>query len=349
MTTPIRVLIVDNSPSARRFLAQGLASDPRIDVVGVAEDAYGARDKIVQLRPQVMTLDVEMPRMDGIAFLRRLMPQYPLPVIMVSAMNAASQELALEALEAGALDIVAKPIGGGDAEQEAMLRELRTKIKIASTANVSHWRHSPATVSAGARPNRAHAATRILAIGASTGGTEAIRRIMEAMPADGPAVVIVQHMPAGFTAKFAERLDQICPMRVKEAAHGDCLTEGLALVAPGERQLRIVRLGNTFHADVRPEGPVSGHCPSVDAMLFSLAQHVGCRVVAAILTGMGKDGAAGLQAVRQAGGRTLAQDEATSVVFGMPGEAWRSGAAEMLVPLDEIADRLLDLLGGLVP
>jgi len=351
MFRPIKVLVVDDSALVRDIIAKGLSQDPAIEVVGTAGDPYQARDRIQELHPDVITLDVEMPRMDGVEFLRKLMPQHPLPVVMVSALTERGKQITLEALEAGAVDFVAKPKADIARGLEMMMMELRTKIKIASTANVSHWkkmrpRHGHvapfAVPQKGSKP--LHESTdKVIAIGASTGGTEAIREILVHLPASMSGVVIVQHMPAGFTRLFAERLNSLCAMEVKEAADGDRIITGCALIAPGGQQMRVVRSGGVYRVAIRHEPPVNGHCPSVEVLFDSVAQQVGANAIGVMLTGMGADGADAMRRMRDAGARCLAQDEASCVVFGMPKEAYRRGGAEELVPLSEIAGRLLEL------
>ncbi|MFO7767044.1 MAG: chemotaxis response regulator protein-glutamate methylesterase [Pelovirga sp.] len=348
MARKIRVLIVDDSALVRNILSQGLSLDPGIEVVGTASDPYIARDRILELEPDVLTLDVEMPRMDGVAFLRKLMPQYPIPVVMVSSLTQRGKQITMEALDAGAVDFVAKPTSNVTAGLNAMLMELRTKVKIAAGANVSHWkgkRTLPADAGTTCKSAAlAESTDKVIAIGASTGGTEAIRRVLEGFPPTTPGTVIVQHMPGGFTKMFSERLNQLCPMQVKEAQQGDRIRTGLVLIAPGGSQFEVVRSGGFY--EVRLGGPekVSGHCPSVDVMMHSVAKHVGANAIGAMLTGMGQDGANGMLAMYQAGAHCIAQDEATSVVFGMPKVAYEKGGAEKLVPLDHIAPSLLKML-----
>jgi two-component system chemotaxis response regulator CheB len=347
MPRPIRVLVIDDSALVRNILSQGLSLDPGIEVVGTASDPYIARDKIVELQPDVLTLDVEMPRMDGVAFLRKLMPQFPLPVVMVSSLTQRGKQITIDALEAGAVDFVAKPTSNVAAGLNAMLMELRAKVKIASTANVSHWkgrRLEPQRSAVPASKALAESTDKVIAIGASTGGTEAIRRVIEDFPATSPGVVIVQHMPSGFTKMFSDRLNQLCQMQVKEAANGDRIRSGLVLVAPGGLQMKIVRSGGFYEVRCGGTDKVSGHCPSVDVMMHSVAEQVGANALGAMLTGMGQDGAEGMLAMKKAGARCIAQDEATSVVFGMPKVAFEKGGADRLVPLDKIAPTLLGLL-----
>lgn len=344
----VRVLVVDDSALVRQILTQGLSADPGIEVVGAAADPYQARDKIIQLNPDVLTLDVEMPRMDGVEFLRRLMPQHPVPVVMVSSLTQKGKQITMDALEAGAVDFVSKPTSDVARGLQAMMMELRVKVKIASTANVSHWkskRITPAPRSAAVSASAlAESTDKVIAIGASTGGTEAIKKVITGFPAATPGVVIVQHMPAGFTRMFAERLNQLCPMEVKEAQSGDRVMPGRILVAPGEKQMRVIRSGGFYQVTCEPGEKVSGHCPSVDVMMHSVAKHVGANAVAAMLTGMGSDGADGMLAMRKAGARCIAQDEASCVVFGMPKVAYERGGAEKLVSIDELGPTLLRLI-----
>jgi two-component system chemotaxis response regulator CheB len=346
MAKVIRVLVVDDSALVRNILSQGLSLDPGIEVVGTASDPYIARDKIVELNPDVLTLDVEMPRMDGVAFLRKLMPQYPIPTVMVSSLTQRGKQITIDALDAGAVDFVAKPTSNVAAGLNAMLMELRAKVKIASTANVSHWKGKRVAPRAATIAPKALAEStdKVIAIGASTGGTEAIRRVVESFPANTPGVVIVQHMPPGFTKMFAERLNQLCQMEVREAVDGDRVRTGLILVAPGGVQLKVIRSGGFYQVRCGGTEKVSGHCPSVDVMMQSVAEQVGKNSIGGMLTGMGQDGAEGMLAMKNAGARCIAQDEATSVVFGMPKVAFEKGGAERLVPLDKIAPALLGLL-----
>jgi len=344
----VRVLIVDDSSLVRGVLAKGLAADPGIEVVGTAPDPYVARDKIVQLRPDVLTLDVEMPRMDGVDFLRRLMPQFPLPVVMVSALTQKGKSITLEALDAGAVDFVSKPVTDLERGLEGMMMELRTKVKIAANANVAHWKNKrqtlPSERTIRAPRALAESTDKVIVIGASTGGTEAIRNIISRFPPTMPGVVIVQHMPPGFTKMFAERLNNICTMEVKEAESGDRVFSGRILIAPGDMHTRIFRSGGIYQVRCEPGEKVCGHRPSVEVLMRSAAEHVGANAIGVMLTGMGSDGADGMGAMRQAGARTMAQDEASCVVFGMPNEAYKRGGAERLVPLEKIADEIGKLL-----
>lgn len=346
MAKVIRVLVVDDSALVRNILSQGLSLDPNIEVVGTASDPYIARDKIIELNPDVLTLDVEMPRMDGVAFLRKLMPQYPIPTVMVSSLTQRGKQITIDALEAGAVDFVAKPTSNVAAGLEGMLMELRAKVKIASTANVSHWKGKRIAPKAQGPAPRALAEStdKVIAIGASTGGTEAIRRVIEEFPSNTPGVVIVQHMPPGFTKMFSDRLNQLAHMEVREAQDGDRIRTGLILIAPGGMQLKVVRSGGFYQVRCGGTDKVSGHCPSVDVMMHSVAEQVGNNAIGAMLTGMGQDGAEGMLAMKNAGARCIAQDEASSVVFGMPKVAFEKGGADRLVSLDKIAPSLLGLL-----
>ena len=346
MPRPVRVLIVDDSALIRQILAAGLGADPEIEVVGTAGDPYQARDRLQELEVDVLTLDVEMPRMDGVAFLKRLMPQYPLPVVMVSALTERGKSITLDALEAGAVDFVTKPKADVARGLQAMMQELRGKVKAAAGAKVTAPRHTAAApvqapLSAGAL---AESTDKVVAIGASTGGTEAIRTVITRFPLGMPGVVIVQHMPAGFTRMFAERMDSLCAIEVKEAEDGDRIRPGRALIAPGGQHLQVKRSGGIYVARVAPGELTCGHCPSVEVLMQSVAKAVGSNAIGVMLTGMGRDGATGMKAMREAGARCFAQDEASSVVFGMPKEAHACGGAEQLVPLEQMADTVLAAL-----
>ncbi|MBP7459730.1 MAG: chemotaxis response regulator protein-glutamate methylesterase [Candidatus Delongbacteria bacterium] len=341
----IRVLVVDDSALVREILTHGLVQDPGIEVVGSAPDVFVARDKIVELEPDVITLDIEMPKMDGVEFLRRLMPQYPLPVVIVSSLSQRGKKITVEALEAGAVDFVSKPTSNIADGLTRMMQELQTKIKIASTANVSHWkfkRHPPTELRT--TGSLAESTDKVIAIGASTGGTEAIIKVVEQFPRNAPGVVIVQHMPPGFTTMYADRLNQLCKMEVKEAINGDRVMQGQILLAPGDYHLKVVRSGGIYKVRCTQEEKLNGHRPSVDALFNSVAEQVGNNAIGIILTGMGNDGAQGLRSMRLAGSFNIAQDEATSVVFGMPKTAVELGAAHRIVPVDQIAFCVLDFL-----
>ncbi len=342
----IKVLIVDDSALVRSILESGLGKDPEIEIVGTAADPYKARDKILELEPDVLTLDVEMPRMDGVAFLRRLMPQYPIPVIMVSALTERGKKITIDALEAGAIDFVTKPSTGISRGLGEMMSDLRKKIKIANQADVSHWLNRK-TLPTQVRPVDqvlSGSTDKVIAIGASTGGTEAIRTMIGMFPASTPGVVVVQHMPPGFIGAFANSLDQGSRMNVKRAENGDRVMPGRVLIAPGGKQMKVYRSGGVYQVRVYEGEKVNGHCPSVEVMMNSVAQQVGDNAVGAMLTGMGGDGAEGLLAMRQAGSRTFAQDEKTCVVFGMPKVAYEKGAVERLLPIDAMVPTILKAL-----
>ncbi len=345
---PVRVLVVDDSALVRKILSQGLAMDPSITVVGTAPDPYVARDMIVKLQPNALTLDVEMPRMDGVEFLRRLMPQYPLPVVMVSSLTDKGARITLEALEAGAIDFVTKPTTNVAGGLNVMMGDLREKVKMAVQVDVSHWKGKSTKPTRPTTPIASHALAKstdkVIAIGASTGGTEAIRKIAIQFPSTMPGVVIVQHMPAGFTKMFAERLNTQCAMEVKEATSGDRIAPGRILIAPGDKHMTVRRSGGLYLVDCNPGDKVCGHCPSVDVLFRSVAKYVGTNAVGVMLTGMGADGADAMVVMRKAGARTMAQDERTSVVFGMPKEAYNRGGAEKLVALPNVPNAILDLL-----
>ena len=336
----IKVLIVDDSALVRQLMTQLLEEDPGIEVVGSAADPYIARDKIKQLNPDVLTLDVEMPRMDGLTFLRNLMRLRPMPVVMVSTLTEHGAQVTLDALSLGAIDFIAKPkldVARGLTEYAGVLVE---KIRQAARARVVAA--APARSGDAPPPVVAYRTThRLIAIGASTGGTEAIREVLAQMPADAPATVIAQHIPGAFSAPFAERLDRHSRMTVIHVERDQELLPGHAYVAPGGRHLRVYRSGARWHGRLGDDDPVRRHRPSVDALFESVAEHVGSNASAALLTGMGDDGARGLLALRKAGAATLAQDEASSVVWGMPGAAVALGAAQDVVPLSQVAQKLL--------
>ena len=337
---PIRVLVVDDSLMFRNMLVKGLNADPNIEVVAEAEDAYAARDAIIKYKPDVMTLDVELPRMSGIEFLRRLMPQYPLPVVMISSLS----NKVFDALEAGAVDFVNKPNNLNQAQiNDFLSQELAAKVKIASTAKVGKLKRVDSTSVMG-HITPAGGKDRIVAIGASTGGTEAIFEVVKRFKRDIPGVVIVQHMPPGFTKMYAERLNNQCEVAVKEAQTGDRVLQGQVLIAPGDRQMRLVKVGDQYQVECRGTERVSGHCPSVDVLFSSVARVAGNKAVGAILTGMGGDGAKGLLEMRNAGALTVGQDEATCVVYGMPKVAYDIGAVQSQAPITAIAGKIYGLL-----
>jgi two-component system chemotaxis response regulator CheB len=346
MAHKTRVLIVDDSALMRQVMGTLLTRDPSIEVVGAASDPYIARDKIKQLNPDVLTLDVEMPRMDGLAFLEKLMRARPMPVVMVSSLTEAGCATTLRALELGAVDFVTKPKLDLREHLPRVAQEVIDKIKAAAAARVRRPLPRPA-VAAPVRPAGGGALIRstdqVIAVGASTGGTEALKDFLMALPADCPGVVIVQHMPEKFTRAFADRLDTLCTVRVKEAADGDRVLTGHALIAPGGYHMRLVRAGATYLVRITSEPPVNQHRPSVDVLFESCSETAGANVVGVIMTGMGDDGARGLLAMRKAGAHTLAQDEASCVVFGMPKAAIDLGGAERVLPLSRLADAVLGM------
>jgi two-component system, chemotaxis family, protein-glutamate methylesterase/glutaminase len=337
---PVRVLIVDDSAMIRKVLSMGLSNDPMIEVVGTASGAAQAHEMIQALRPDVMTLDIEMPRMDGVTFLRQLMPVNPLPTVIISSTTQQGAAITLRALEAGAVDVIAKPSLGFGTGLGAIMQDVCARVRAAALARPARMAHHHGR----ARQNTAMPGkeAQIIAIGASTGGVQALAHVLEAMPHDAPGIVVVQHMPAGFTRAFAERLDGSTRIRVREAQDGDPVLPGVALIAPGGARHMIVT-GTAPHWRVSlVEGdPVCFARPAVDLLFRSVAQQAGQRARAALLTGMGKDGAAGMRCILDAGGFTVAQDEATSVVWGMPAAAVDLNAARIVLPLPAIAAALL--------
>ena len=340
MTRPIKVLVVDDSAVARQLLSNHLMRDPAIEVVGTAPDPYVAWEKVRTLAPDVMTLDVEMPRMDGITFLEKLMRRRPMPVVMVSSLTEAGCATTLRALELGAIDFVTKPLVGLREGFPLLAQELTEKVKVAAGARVRFPATAlPARPATGARP--LGTTQRLIAIGASTGGTEAIREVLTALPADAPAILIVQHMPEQFTRAFANRLNALCAVRVTEAGDGDRPLAGHVLIAPGSHHMRLVRDGTGYVVRLGAEAPVNRHRPSVDVLFHSCVEVAGASAVGILMTGMGDDGARGLLAMHRAGATTLAQDEASCVVFGMPRAAIELGAASHVVPLSSLAETAL--------
>lgn len=356
MNEKIKVLIVDDSALVRQLLTELLATDHDLEVVGTAADPLIARGMIKNLNPDVLTLDVEMPRMDGLTFLANLMRLRPMPVVMVSSLTEKCAEITLRALELGAVDFVAKPKFDVAHTLADYAEEIIGKIKAAASARL---RPRPMPVGLMRGAERVSMAARAIqraplsifrvtecaiAIGASTGGTEAIKDILVQLPADAPGIVISQHIPAAFSRPFAQRLDSLSALSVCEAADGQPILPGHVYVAPGDRHLVIERSGARTLCRLSDAPPVNHHRPSVDVMFQSVAENLGPSAIGVILTGMGEDGARGLRAMREAGARTLAQDEKSSVVWGMPGASVRLGAVEEVVPLDRIAIRLMELL-----
>ena len=350
MSAPkVRVLIVDDSAVVRRTLSQILSSDPGIEVIGTASDPFVAADRIGEQVPDVITLDIEMPGMDGLTFLQKIMSQHPIPVIICSSLAEEGAQSTLRALEYGAVDIIAKPRLGSQRFLEESSVLLCEAVKAAAGARLSVYtprRVIEPKLTADAILPRATGAMletteKVVVIGASTGGTEALRSLLEAMPADAPGMVIVQHMPEVFTRAFANRLDSLCRISVKEAESNDTVLRGRALIAPGNHHALLKRSGARYFVDIKDGPLVSRHRPSVDVLFRSAARYAGRNAVAVIMTGMGDDGARGMLEMKEAGATTIAQDEATSVVFGMPNEAIKRGAVDTVLPLGAIAGSIL--------
>jgi two-component system chemotaxis response regulator CheB len=349
--TRVRVLVIDDSALVRKLMSTMLARDPAIEVVGTAADPLIAREKIKQLDPDVLTLDVEMPRMDGITFLENLMRLRPMPVVMVSSLTREGAEVTLRALEMGAVDFFAKPEHDLAACFEESAQEICRKVKLAARtrprARATARRLDVAprlcadAVLPRARGTGVRGGSPIIAIGASTGGTEAVRVVLESMPPDAPPILVTQHIPAAFSGPFAERMDRVSAMRVCEARDGQPIQSGHVYIAPGSHHLLVMWDGARHVCRLHDGPPVNRHKPSVDVLFRSMAASVGVATIAVLLTGMGDDGARGLLELRQAGASTLVQDEDSSVVWGMPGAAWKLGAASDAQPLDQIASRLL--------
>ena len=345
MTNPFKVLIVDDSALMRQLLSKILDSDPDLVVVGTASDPFVAREKILALQPDVLTLDIEMPRMDGLTFLEKLMRGHPMPVIMISSLTSKGADTTLRALSLGAIDYVSKPkldVSNGTIEQAD---EIIAKVKAAAKAKTRCAKSNaapPAVV-----PGKAYqfsATHKVVAVGASTGGTEALKELLSPLPADFPGIVIVQHMPEAFTHQFAERLNSLCKLRVREAKDGDRILPGHALLAPGGHHMAVVRRGMEYAVHIYRGERVNRHIPSVDVLFSSCARHLGGNVVGVLLTGMGADGARGMLEMKQADAFNIAQDESTSVVFGMPREAIHLGAVDRVLPIEEIPGALLQRL-----
>ncbi len=348
----IKVLIVDDSAVVRQTLASILETDPQIEVMGTASDPFFAAKKLQNEVPDVITLDIEMPRMDGLTFLKKIMTQYPLPVVVISSLTAEGTETGMKALEYGAVEIITKP----QMNTKQFLEESRIRICDAVKAaaqskirrrNISEIKVQPKlsadVIIPDAKINSAMIKTTdtVVAVGASTGGTDALQTFLQAMPADCPGIVIVQHMPEHFTRSFANRLNEICQITVKEAENGDSVIRGRALIAPGNYHMLLKRSGAKYYVEVK-EGPlVNRHRPSVDVLFRSTARYAGKNAIGVIMTGMGDDGARGLLEMKEAGASTIAQDEKTCVVFGMPNEAIKLGAVDKILPLDQIANQVL--------
>lgn len=345
MKGDIRVLVVDDSAVVRKVLGEQLARERGITVVGTAPDPYVARDKIVALKPDVITLDIEMPRMDGITFLKKLMKHHPIAVIIVSSLTAGNRQMAMEALAAGALEVVSKPTAAyavGD-----MGAQLADKIRAVAHANLrasSCVTSRPAAIRSAVFNSLSRTTNKLIAIGASTGGTEAIRTVLQSMPPNAPGIVIVQHMPAQFTTSFAARLDSLCQIRVKEAENGDSVINGQALLAPGNYHMLLRRSGARYYVEIRTGPMVQHQRPAVDVLFRSVARTAGANAVGIILTGMGADGAIGMLEMKTAGAVNIAQNEESCVVFGMPKEAIKKGGVDHILPLAEICRKALELV-----
>ncbi len=345
----IRVLIVDDSALMRQVLTALLSKDPEIEVIGVAPDPYAAREKIKALNPDVLTLDVEMPKMDGLTFLEKLMRGHPMPVVMVSSLTETGCQTTLRALELGAVDFITKPKLDLREGMEELAQDIIAKVKAAAVATVKHQASGARQEMTPLTPHPSPLTSRgamikttdtIIAIGSSTGGTEAVKEVLAVLPPNTPPIVITQHMPERFTKTWADRLNSLCRISVKEAEDGDSVLPGHALIAPGSYHMTLVRSGARYTVQINQDPPVNRHRPSVDVMFASVAQYAGGNAVGVILTGMGGDGAKGLFAMKQAGAFTIAQDEASCVVFGMPKEAIKLGGAERVLPLADIASAI---------
>lgn len=340
MYNKIKVLIVDDSILFREILVRGLSIDPIIEVVATASDPFDARDKIIEYKPDVMTCDVEMPKMNGIEFIQRLMPQYPLPIIVVSGTSMT----VFDALNAGAVDFVGKPDVSSKNSVEFFIHELITKIKIAAHAKVQRTNQDQSNKKIEGTGTSRTDTRKIIAIGASTGGTEAIFSVLKKLPSEIPGIVIVQHIPPNFSRMFAERCNTSTGLTVKEAQTGDMIEPGKVLIAPGDQHMIIKKRGDRFKVECFAGEKVNGHCPSVDVLFESVAKEAGKDAIGVILTGMGYDGAKGLLTMRKNGARTIGQDEKSCVVYGMPKASYNIGAVEKQVSLEHIASSIYSLI-----
>ncbi|MGN0598096.1 MAG: chemotaxis response regulator protein-glutamate methylesterase [Ruminiclostridium sp.] len=336
----IRVLVCDDSLLFRETIARALNEDKDIEVIGTACNAYEARDKIVQLRPDVVTLDVEMPKMSGIEFLKKLIPQYPIPVIVCSSSPVTS----FDAISAGAVDYIKKPVAHSSASVQVFASHLCNKVKIAAVAKVKVPKSSQIKPISPLNIKSAVPSNKIIALGASTGGTDALQVVLQNLPANTPGIVVVQHMPAGFTKMYAERMDRVCKMSVKEAENGDRVETGKIIIAAGGFHLRLCKDMRGYYVSSTLGDKVSGHCPSVDVLFDSVAETAGANAVGAILTGMGSDGAKGLLKMKKAGAFTIGQDKESCVVYGMPMVAYNIGAVTKQAPLQNIGELILENL-----
>ncbi len=336
----VRVLIVDDSAIVRKIFSSELSRDPEIEVIGTAPDPFIARDRIVQLKPDVLTLDVEMPRMDGITFLKKLMKHFPIPTVVVSSLTQKGGELAMEALEAGAVEVMCKP--GTSYTVGDMSVELIGKIKAASFVKLVKKIESTKAAAKPKKLSLSKTTNKVVAIGASTGGTQALTEVLKVLPRNSAGTVVVQHMPENFTRSFANRLNDICDMEVSEAKDGDSVIPGHVLIAPGNFHMMLARSGAKYYVRVKKGPLVNRHRPSVGVLFKSVAKYAGANAVGVILTGMGDDGAEGMLLMKQNGARTIAQDEKTSVVFGMPKEAIKIGGVDKVEPLQKISAQILN-------
>lgn len=345
MDKKIKVLIVDDSAVVRKVFREELSRDKDLHVVGTAPDPYVARDKIVQLKPDVITLDIEMPRMDGLTFMKKLMKFHPMPVIIVSSLTKKGGRLAMEALSSGALEVISKPSSAYSVGEMSV--QLIDKIKAVAGVKVESKREIKVSADEPLKiATKALSVTtnKIIAIGASTGGTEALRVVLSSMPPNAPGILVVQHMPAHFTTSFAERLNELSTITIKEAKDGDSVVNGLALIAPGNYHMLLKRSGSRYYVQIK-KGPLVHHQrPAVDVLFHSVASYAGSNAVGAVLTGMGSDGARGLLKMKEAGARTVVQDEKSCIIFGMPNEAIKLGAVEKVVSLKNIAGTALKMI-----
>ncbi|HLE10793.1 MAG: chemotaxis response regulator protein-glutamate methylesterase [Bdellovibrionales bacterium RIFOXYD12_FULL_39_22] len=338
----IKVLVIDDSSVVRHIIQKQLQDDPEIEVIGTAKDPFDAKDKILELRPDVLTLDIEMPKMTGVDFLRQLLPQYPIPVVMVSSLTKKGSSITMKSLELGAVDFISKPKGDIIGGLDDVMDELREKIKIAAHVDIIHLmqqRQNTPAIKPEALSNVD--GNKIIAIGVSTGGLETTKRILSGLPHNMPGIVITQHMPAGYTKSYAQTLNDQCDLHVVEAQDGDRVMPGKVLVAPGGFQMAVHGRPGDYHVKCFEGEKVSGHCPSVDVLFTSVAQAAGKYAIGVILTGMGKDGSAGMLQMKQKGAFNIAQDEKTSIVFGMPRVTIEIGAHSAVCPLDTIAATLI--------
>jgi two-component system chemotaxis response regulator CheB len=344
----IRVLLIDESAIVRDVLSKELAKDPSIEIAETTEVVFQSRDWIAEIHPDVVILDIEMKKIDGIEFLRKFMPQFALPVIVFSSTTQKGKHVTLQALESGAIDFIPRPAKDIARGLEDIMDEIIFKIKTASKANVSQWKNKKHDIIKKMidEPEEipTELSSQIIAIGASTGGTEALRKVITKLPVTMPGIVVVQHMYSGYTKTFADRLNELCPMQVKEAETGDMVLKGRVLIAPGDFHMKIRSLGDGYQVNCESGEKVNGHRPSIEILMMSVAEHAGPNAIGIILTGIGADGAVGLKAMKNTGAKTIAQDEATSVVFEMPKSALEMDCVDNLLPLDEIPDYLIKLV-----